>query len=93
MTFSHEQTSDPRRQKAETLEAALRPARPDDESGDEGEAEDSDLVRHSIKRLYAALSLGQLLGYTDHYKILQYVYDLHLWTDRPVSRRWWTSNP
>ncbi|CAJ1413326.1 unnamed protein product, partial [Effrenium voratum] len=39
--------------------AALRPARPDDdESGDEGEAEDSDLVRHSIKRLYAALSLG-----------------------------------
>ena len=94
MTFSHERASDPRRQKAETLEAALRPARPDDdESGDEGEAEDSDLVRHSIKRLYAALSLGQLLGYTDHYEILQYVYDLHLWTDLGSKRNLGTGVP
>ena len=95
MTFSHERASDPRRQKVETLEAALRPARPeeDDESGNEGEAEDSDLVRHSIKRLYAALSLGQLLGYTDHYEILQYVYDLHLWTDLGSKRNLDTGVP
>ena len=95
MTFSHERASDPRRQKVETLEAALRPARPeeDDESGNKGEAEDSDLVRHSIKRLYVALSLGQLLGYTDHYEILQYVYDLHLWTDLGSKRNLGTGVP
>ncbi|CAJ1459932.1 unnamed protein product, partial [Effrenium voratum] len=79
MTFTQERATDPRRQRAETLEDALRPARP--ESEEEGEEDAGGLMRHSIKRLYAALALGQLLGYTEHYEILQFVYDLHLWTD------------
>ena len=74
MTFTQERATDPRRQRAETLEDALRPARP--ESEEEGEEDAGGLMRHSIKRLYAALALGQLLGYTEHYEILQFVYNL-----------------
>ncbi|CAJ1417479.1 unnamed protein product [Effrenium voratum] len=92
MTFTHERATDPRRQRAETLEEALRPARP--ESDEEGEEDaGGGLVRHSIKRLYAALALGQLLGYTEHYEILQFIYDLHLWTDLGSKRNLGTGVP
>ena len=91
MTFTQERATDPRRQQAETLEEALRPARP--ESEEEGEDDAGGLMRHSIKRLYAALALGQLLGYTEHYEILQFVYDLHLWTDLGSKRNLGTGVP
>ena len=96
MTFSQERASDPRRQKAETLEQALRPARPDseDEAAEEEEdAPDDDLVRHSVKRLYNALALSSLLGYTEHFEILQFVYDLHLWSDLGAKRSLGTGVP
>ena len=86
MTFSQERASDPRRQKAETLEQALRPARPETEDEAEAEDADDDLVRHSVKRLYNALALSSLLGYTEHFEILQFVYDLHLWSDLGAKR-------
>ena len=91
-TFSNERATDPRRQRCETLEEALRPAARLEAGEEEGagdaevEGEDGDLVRHSIKRLYGALALGCLLGYTEHFEILQYVYDLHLWTDLGSKR-------
>ena len=91
-TFSNERATDPRRQRGETLEEALRPAARLEAGEEEGageaevEGEDGDLVRHSIKRLYGALALGCLLGYTEHFEILQYVYDLHLWTDLGSKR-------
>ena len=91
-TFSHERLSDPRRQRTETLEEAMfptdafrEPQADDVEDGDLREDEGG-LARHSVKRLFASLSLGLLLGFTDHFQILQYVYDLHLWTDLGSKR-------
>ena len=76
-TFSNERATDPRRQQSETLEEALRPpARlEEEEEAERGVAAESDGedVRHSIKRLYNSLALGCLLGYTEHFEILQYV--------------------
>ncbi|CAJ1414910.1 unnamed protein product, partial [Effrenium voratum] len=90
LTFSQERASDPRRQKAETLEQALCPACLEME--DEAE-EDNDLVRHSVKRLYNTLALSSLLGYTEHFEILQFVYDLHLWSDLGAKRSLGTGVP
>ena len=93
LTFSHERASDPRRQRTETLEEAMFPGRnaqepgaASDEDEEEAKEEGDDLVRHSVKRLFACLSLGLLLGFTEHFEILQYVYDLHLWTDLGSKR-------
>ena len=95
LTFSHERASDPRRQQGDTLEEAMFPG-VDQQDSEEPESEeldnknvqeeDDDLVRHSVKRLFSSLSLGLLLGYTEHFEILQYVYDLHLWTDLGSKR-------
>ena len=58
---------------------------PGDIAGSEDEADaadmDDSLVRHSVKRRFAALALGPLLGYGADFEVLQYVYDLHLWSD------------
>ncbi|CAJ1393690.1 unnamed protein product, partial [Effrenium voratum] len=68
---------------------------PDADQTDEAEEEgaDDDLVRHSVKRLYNALALSSLLGYTEHYEILQFVYDLHLWSDLGAKRSLGTGVP
>ncbi|CAJ1418171.1 unnamed protein product, partial [Effrenium voratum] len=92
-TFSNERATDPRRQRGETLEEALRPAARleagEEEGAGEAEAEEEDgLVRHSIKRLYGALALGCLLGYTEHFEILQQVgFPKFFWTLAPSE---WT---
>ena len=39
------------------------------------------MVRHNVNELFEYLTLGCILGYTEHCDVLQYVYDLHLWTD------------
>ena len=65
---------------------AQEPGAASDEDEEEAKEEGDDLVRHSVKRLFACLSLGLLLGFTEHFEILQYVYDLHLWTDLGSKR-------
>ena len=96
MTFTYERATDPRRlarQSTETLEGVLQGqarkrqrVRPgggiDEASSDEGdgEAEDS-LLRHSVKRRFQRLALSPLLDYGSEFHILQFVFDLHLWSD------------
>ena len=45
------------------------------------EGEDGVLVRHSVKRRFQALALGPVLEYGAEFTILQFVFDLHLWSD------------
>ena len=47
-------------------------------SGSDGEAQER---RHSIKKSFQAKLLSPLLGYGADFELLQYVFDLHLWTD------------
>ena len=42
---------------------------------------DNSLVRHSFKRRFAALVLGPVSGCACSFELLQFVFDLHLWTD------------
>ena len=47
-------------------------------SGSDGDAQER---RHSIKKSFQAKLLSPLLGYGADFELLQYVFDLHLWTD------------
>ena len=93
MTFTHERATDPRRvirqEHAATLEDVLNADQSDEETEDgqdnemfsEGEEpKDDGATRHSIKRLFAALALGKLLGYAADFELLQFAYDLNLWS-------------
>ena len=42
--------------------------------------EDAGTPRRSMKRPFAALALGRLLGYAADFELLQFVYDLNLWS-------------
>ena len=48
--------------------------------------EDADERRHCIKRSFHCKLLSPLLGYGSDFELLQYVYDLHLWTDLGSKR-------
>ena len=53
----------------------------DRQAGEEdGAAVEDHNTRHSVKRLFAALALGQLLGYGADFELLQFAYDLNLWS-------------
>jgi len=75
--------------------AATEAAEPEDNSSSE-EGEDSAASsaeeevakepRRSIKRSFQAKLLSPLLGYGSDFTLLQYVYDLHLWTDLGSKR-------
>ncbi|CAE7346144.1 PIF1 [Symbiodinium natans] len=56
------------------------------ETSDADEAEDVDDRRHSIKRSFLCKLLSPLLGYGSDFELLQFVYDLHLWTDLGSKR-------
>ena len=56
------------------------------ELSDADEADNSNDRRHSIKRSFFAKLLSPLLGYGSDFELLQYVYDLHLWTDLGSKR-------
>ncbi|CAJ1352730.1 unnamed protein product, partial [Effrenium voratum] len=60
-----------------------RPAAAEDSDGKGSEAgeEDTGAQRQSIKRSFQAKLLSPLLTYGADFELLQYVYDLHLWTD------------
>ena len=107
MTFTHERASDPRRlarQSTDTLEEAMQgQARKRqrvlpvgieeaDSSGDEGAEEDS-MLRHSIKRRFQRLALGPLLEYGSDFSLLQFVFDLHLWSDLGSKKNLGTGVP
>ena len=47
---------------------------------DEEAVEDAGTPRRSMKRPFAALALGRLLGYAADFELLQFVYDLNLWS-------------
>ena len=102
MTFTYERASDPRRlarQSTQTLEDVLlgRPRKhqrvqpgggvhEDSSSEEAGEAEDDTMLRHSVKRRFQRLALGPLLDYGSEFTILQFVFDLHLWSDLGSKR-------
>ena len=83
-----------RQERAPTLEQVLNTGRrtvflaaeSDSDSDEEGQdtdeeaVEDAGTTRHSMKRLFAALALGRLLGYAADFQLLQFVYDLNLWS-------------
>ncbi|MCR9130896.1 MAG: hypothetical protein NXI12_15430, partial [Alphaproteobacteria bacterium] len=87
-TFTQERASDPRRVAREeqvTLEEALRPLAGrcslEASDGEEDlEPEGLGVARHSVKRLFSALALGKLLGFGGNFPLLEFVYDLGLWT-------------
>ena len=54
---------------------------PSDAEQEPEEEEDDGLVRHSVKRHFQKLALGPLMDYSSNFHILQYVFDLHLWSD------------
>ena len=63
-----------------------------DSSGEENEEDgddDDDLVadgRHSIKRSFLAKLLSPLLGYSSNFELVQFVYDLNLWSALGAKR-------
>eukprot|EP00971_Amphidinium_carterae_P334233 6469387-Amphidinium_carterae.1 len=82
MTISHERATDPRRvaRIEQDEDDDCDPEESPDTSDDEDDADES-LVRHSVKRKFAALTFGPSLGYASKFELLQFVYDLHLWSD------------
>ena len=72
------------------LEGRKRPRTYGDEdslSEDENdEEEEKGERRHCIKRSFQTKLLSPLLGYGSDFALLQYVYDLHLWTDLGSKR-------
>ena len=92
MCESHERLSDKRLDQLDQKRKRPRRADPapehedssassaEDASGDEG-AEQAGERRRSIKKSFQCKLLSPLLGYGSDFALLQYVYDLHLWTD------------
>ena len=68
---------------AEHTDEACTQQSDDASADDEGTAERP----HSIKRSFAAKLASRLLGYGNDFALLQYVYDLHLWTDLGSKRQ------
>ncbi|CAJ1458291.1 unnamed protein product, partial [Effrenium voratum] len=59
---------------------------PDDVPADLEGAEGADGQRRSVKRSFRAKLLGPLLGYGTNFALLQFVYDLQLWTELGTKR-------
>ena len=74
MCETHERYTDRRRLEREHDEADLE------------DVEGADGQRHSIKRSFRAKLLGPLLGYGSNFALLQFVYDLQLWTELGAKR-------
>ena len=74
MCETHERYTDHRRLEREHDEAELE------------DVEGADGQRHSIKRSFRAKLLGPLLGYGSNFALLQFVYDLQLWTELGAKR-------
>jgi len=41
---------------------------------------------HSVKRWFTSMLFGKLLGYADNFELLQFVYDMNLWTTLGARR-------
>ena len=74
MCETHERYTDQRRLEREHEEAELE------------DVEGADGQRRSIKRSFRAKLLGPLLGYGSDFALLQFVYDLQLWTELGAKR-------
>ena len=90
MCESFERLTDRRLNQLDGRKRARRTYGDDDStSEDEEEAEEDEEKeerRHSIKRSFQTKLLSPLLGYGNDFQLLQYVYDLHLWTDLGSKR-------
>ncbi|CAJ1342196.1 unnamed protein product [Effrenium voratum] len=88
-TFTHERATAPQRrarEEHETLEEAMGLGpRPREDAG-EDLPDDAGTAPHSVKRLFGALALGSLLGYDGNFPLLQFAYDLGLWTSLGSKR-------
>lgn len=95
MCESFERLNDRRLQQLQGKSAA-KPARQGSEdsseeeglvpSGSDSEAEAEPQAKQCIKRSFQTKLLSPLLGYGSDFELLQYVYDLHLWTDLGSKR-------
>ena len=74
MCETHERYTDKRRLEREHDEADLE------------DVEGADGQRHSAKRSFRAKLLSPLLGYSTDFALLQFVYDLQLWTELGAKR-------
>ena len=74
MCETHERYTDKRRLEREHDEAELE------------DVEGADGQRHSIKRSFRAKLMGPLLGYGSNFPLLQFVYDLQLWSELGAKR-------
>ena len=61
-------------------------ARSSDQDEEAPDEIDEDSSRHSVKRLFAALAMGRLLGYGAEFELLQFAYDLNLWSSLGSKR-------
>ena len=77
MTFTHERAKN--RKSAESESDSGSGSGSDSSDTEEDDADTK--PKASLKRIYDALALGIRLGYTEHFHLLQFLYDLHLWTD------------
>ena len=73
MCFSYERATDARRF---GHDAEYQGAGDDIEEWDDND----DNSRHSTKRMFMAQAMGPLLGIVNRFEVLQYAYDLNLWT-------------
>ena len=69
-----------------SLEATTSEDSPGSNVSDSSDEEQAEEKRSSIKRSFQAKLLSPLLGYGADFELLQYVYDLHLWTDLGSKR-------
>ena len=92
LCFSVERLTDPRRARRhrgclDTLEERLfgthAPAGNDPYADD---VEDEDVTMHSVRRSFAAKTMGPLWEYSTSYELLHFVFDLSLWSDIGATR-------
>ena len=74
MCETHERYTDKRRLEREHDEVDLE------------DVEGADGQRHSVKRSFRAKLLGPLLGYSADFALLQFVYDLQMWSELGAKR-------
>lgn len=74
------EAEDPESEGGMSSERAIEAAEPGPDCDDDDQPDPLDR-RRSIKRSFQAKLLGPLLGYAADFTLVQYVFDLHLWTD------------
>ena len=77
MCESHERSTDCRRVERKSRKFAESSG----EEGDDDSDDEAEGARHSMRKSFMAKVLSPLLGYGSTFELVQYVYDLNLWSD------------